>query len=156
MPDIADLSCSECAYTSACGPVAMLDWLRRVRMVRSDVAPEQELLGELFRSAADKFRCPRCGAHGMNVGTVYQEDEEDDEAWGMARRCDDCGEAIASERLLALPDSRRCATCQSRDERGETSGPRDFCPKCGSVMVVRPSRGAGLTRYQLNCPSCRR
>jgi DNA-directed RNA polymerase subunit M/transcription elongation factor TFIIS len=156
MPDIADLSCSDCPYTTVCGPVAMLDWLRRVRMVRNDVAPEPELLGELFRSAADKFHCPRCGTHGMIVGSVHQEDEENDEAWGMARRCDDCGEAISSERLQALPESRRCAACQARDERGEASGPQEYCPKCGSIMVVRQTRGAGLTRYQLICPSCRR
>lgn len=153
MIEPAELLCPACHYTSVCGPAAMIDWLRRVRMVRHGMAPEPELLGELFRAAAAKFVCPNCGTTGLAVRPAHQ---ENDEAWGMARRCEVCRQPIARERLQALPDARLCAACQATDECGAASGPAEYCPKCGSVMVVRPTRGAGVTRYRLTCPHCRR
>lgn len=155
MPNVAELACRECGYQMTCGPEAMLDWLRRVRMVRADVLPEPELLGELFHSAADRFQCPQCDVVGMLVRPI-DDQLDDDEAWGMARRCESCSQPIARERLEALPDVRLCAACQAGDERGEAAGPREFCPRCGEVMTVRPARGAGIARYQMICPSCRR
>jgi predicted RNA-binding Zn-ribbon protein involved in translation (DUF1610 family) len=131
----------------------MLDWLRSVRMVRRGAEPELAVLGELFRSGAGKFQCPDCGALGLAIRPAA---EEDDEAWGMARRCDACGKPIARERLDALPDTRLCAACQAGDERGESCGPAEYCPKCGAVMTLRQSRGAGLSRYEMMCPNCRR
>ncbi|MCW2278892.1 TraR/DksA C4-type zinc finger protein [Heliophilum fasciatum] len=35
---------------------------------------------------------------------------------GIYGRCDDCGEAIATERLLAMPTARYCMGCQQRYE----------------------------------------
>lgn len=153
MAELAELSCPACEHTVVCGPAEMIDQLRRVGMVRRDVQPEADLLAELFRSSASKFACPQCGAVGLIVQTI---DEGDDEAWGMARKCDVCGRPIDRERLEALPDARLCATCQASDERGEATGPADYCPKCGNVMVVRPTRTRGVTRYELSCPTCRR
>ncbi len=131
----------------------MIDWLRRVRMVRRDAQPEPELIGELFRSAASKFACPQCGAMGL---VVRPASAEDDEAWGMARRCDDCGQPIARERLEALPAARLCAACQTCADCGQSSETADYCPKCGNAMVLRPTRRAGVTRYEVACPTCRR
>jgi hypothetical protein len=153
MNETAEVVCRRCQRAEVCGPAAMLDWLRRVRMVRRDAAPEPDLLGELFRAAAAKLVCPRCGAVGLAVRAAAEEDEE---AWGMARRCEACGQAIARERLQALPGARLCARCQSREDRGELNEPPEYCPKCGGAMVVRPTRGAGVTRYEMVCPSCRR
>lgn len=31
--------------------------------------------------------------------------------------CEDCGQAIAAERLEFLPEATRCVTCQARQER---------------------------------------
>lgn len=131
----------------------MIDWLRRARLVRRGVEPDPELLGELFRSAAGKFVCPACGAQGLQVRKA---DDGDDEAWGMARRCEQCQQPIDRERLEALPDTRLCTACQAGDERGEVGGPAEYCGKCGNIMVTLQSRGAGVTRYVTVCPSCRR
>jgi hypothetical protein len=153
MLESMELSCPACDYTAICSPAAMVEWLKGVRMLRRDGRPEPELIGELFRSAAGKYVCPKCGGRGLAVQAV---DEGDDEAWGMARACEGCGQPIARERLEALPETRVCAACQGRDERGEASGAVEYCPKCGGVMEVRQTGGAGVTRYAMRCTSCRR
>ena len=72
----------------------------------------------------------------------------------MARRCDDCGQAIPRERLELFPQSRLCVACQSRDEKGERPVEVEYCPRCGSAMELAPSRTSGITRYRLVCRSC--
>ena len=115
--------------------------------------PALDLLTELFRSSSAKFACPKCGHAGLIVQDVP--DEEDDEAWGMARACEVCKAPIPKERLEALPDTRTCVRCQQQSDRGE--GPRDeqYCPRCGAIMTIRLARGPGITRYTQVCPSCR-
>ena len=120
-------------------------------MVRRGTAPEPDLLGELFRTAAPRFACPECGTVGLTAGDAEDDDEED---WGMARKCEDCGRPIASERLEVFPDTRLCVLCQAKDDRGEAAGQEDYCPRCGSVMTLRQSR-RGVTRYVMICPRCR-
>ena len=153
MSDSVELHCPQCTYATVCGTTSMIGWLRRARLLKRDVTPELDLLAELFRASAGKFACPDCGAVGLAVRDV---DDGDDEAWGMARKCDGCGRPIPRERVEALPNVRLCVACQSGDDRGEAAGERDFCPRCGSVMVVRQSGGAGLARYALVCPACRK
>ena len=132
----------------------MLTWLKQVRMVRRDAAPEPDLLPELFRSAAGKFTCPTCQVVGLRVADV-DDQEDDNEAWGMARACDVCGKPIASERLEALPDATLCTACQSGADRGESFSAAEYCPRCGNVMALRKTT-SGLTRYVMTCPQCRR
>ena len=67
-----------------------------------------------------------------------------------------CARTLPSERLEALPDARLCTACQTKSDHGELNGPAEYCPRCGSVMAVRQSGGAGVTRYVMSCPSCRR
>jgi predicted RNA-binding Zn-ribbon protein involved in translation (DUF1610 family) len=129
----------------------MVDWLRRVKMARHGVAPEPELLGELFRAAAARFVCPKCASVGLSVGAA---DAGDDEAWGMARKCEACGQPIARERLQFLPDARLCMECQRKADAGEPLSPPEYCPRCGSVMTLRQSR-RGLTRYVMACSKCK-
>jgi ssDNA-binding Zn-finger/Zn-ribbon topoisomerase 1 len=129
----------------------MLDWLRKLKMVRRDAAPEPELLPELFRAAAGRFVCPQCKGVGLAIGAP---DDESDEAWGMARKCDACGHPIASERLEVFPDTRLCVECQAASDRGDAPADNEYCPRCGSVMTIRQSR-RGLTRYVMSCPHCR-
>lgn len=129
----------------------MVQWLRTVKMVRRDAAPEPDLLPELFRAAAPRFACPQCGAIGLSTGAA---DDEDDEAWGMARKCDGCGRRIARERLEVFPETRLCVDCQAKSDRGEAVAPAEYCPRCGSVMTMRQSR-RGVTRYVMICPNCR-
>lgn len=130
----------------------MLDWLRGVKMVRRDTQPDEELLGELFRAAAARLTCPHCQAVGLAVTPAKLEDDED---WKMARACEECGRPIPRERLEILPQSRLCAECQGRLDRGESEDSPQYCPKCGSVMKLRQSR-RGVTRYEMICPQCRR
>lgn len=151
MQPSAQLVCPQCQWQSMCGPVQMLEWLREVKMARRDAAPETDLLGELFRAACARFACPGCGAVGLSV---CDPSDEDDEAWGMARKCESCGRPIARERLDVFPDTRLCVDCQARRDRGESPDPPQYCPRCGSVMTLGQSR-RGVTRYVMICPNCR-
>jgi DNA-directed RNA polymerase subunit M/transcription elongation factor TFIIS len=45
--------------------------------------------------------------------------------------------------------------CQNGDEQGRDSDAPQYCPKCGNLMTVRQSRGAGIARYVLACTKCR-
>jgi ssDNA-binding Zn-finger/Zn-ribbon topoisomerase 1 len=130
----------------------MLDWLRQAKMLRRDVQPEPELLGELLRAAVPKLACPRCGATRLAIRPIAEENDED---WGMARVCEECGRPIARERLEVFPDARLCVTCQATADRGGLAGPQEYCPRCGNLMTVRQTRAAGITRYTLACPKCR-
>jgi RNA polymerase-binding transcription factor DksA len=152
-----ELACPQCHWTEICGPGAMLGWLRKVKMARRDTEPDPELLAELFRSAVDRFECPACQAKRL-IARASQAlaEEEDDEAWGMARVCQDCQRPIPRERLEVFPDSLLCVACQSRDDRGEQVGAAEYCPRCGNVMSLRQTTAAGLTRYKMTCPSCRK
>jgi predicted RNA-binding Zn-ribbon protein involved in translation (DUF1610 family) len=130
----------------------MLRWLKSAGMVRRDTAPEPELLPELFRAAAAKFACPKCGRLGLVAADAG---EDDDEAWGMARKCVECGQPIPRERLEVFPGATLCVECQGKSDRGEPTGEAEYCPRCGSVMQLRQS-GRGVTRYVMACPRCRR
>ncbi len=145
------LECCQCGWQQACGPTQMLNWLRTVGMVRRNAAPDVELLPELFRAAAPKFSCPTCQAVGLMTRDTEPDNDED---WGMARQCADCGRAIQRERLEVFPDAQLCVECQGKSDRGESSGAAEYCPRCGSVMTLRPAR-RGVTRYVMSCPSCR-
>ncbi len=153
MSDRSTLSCPSCQHTEVCGPTAMLDWLRRARAIRLDVEHEPELVAELFRATAAKFRCRQCGATGL---VAQPAEPEDDETWGMARKCAACGRPIPPERLEALPTTTLCVACQSQDDRGQAADAPEYCPRCGNVMVVRQSRTPGVTRYVVACPKCGR
>jgi len=152
VPELAELACGKCHWTNACGPTAMLAWLRTVKMARRDTEPDLDVIGELFRAAAGRFQCPRCGSVGLAVRPC---DEENDEDWGMARKCEACGRPIDAQRLQVFPQTRRCVDCQARAEGGQDDGPAEYCPRCGNVMQLRPS-ARGVTRYTLVCPQCRR
>jgi hypothetical protein len=152
MPEPMELLCTACGWSVSCGPTAMLERLRAVQMLRPGAAPDPELLPQLFIAAAAKSTCPDCGRMGL---AAIRETQSDDE-WPGARPCEGCGEPIGQERLLALPGARRCARCQQADESGQSSGAADYCPRCGSIMQLKPTRSAGLTRYALFCPACRR
>ncbi|REK19294.1 MAG: hypothetical protein DWQ37_01495 [Planctomycetota bacterium] len=148
----AQLACPSCDWQCYCGASDMLRWLKRAGMVRRDTAPEPELLPELFRAAAGKFACPECRREGLNVGEA---EENDDEAWGMARKCSECGQPIARERLEVFPDTTVCVACQGKLDRGESTDAPEYCSRCGNVMTLKQS-GRGVTRYAMVCPSCRR
>ncbi|HEY2893868.1 MAG TPA: TraR/DksA C4-type zinc finger protein [Pirellulales bacterium] len=148
-PEAVEVACTTCQWSEVVGPTGMLDWLRKANMLRRDVGPEIELLGELFRAAVARSKCPGCGEPSIVVRPVSESNED----WGMARACQECGRPIARERMEILPSATLCAPCQAGADRGE-SGPAEYCSKCGSVLVLKP-RGGGITRYQMTCPQCR-
>jgi predicted RNA-binding Zn-ribbon protein involved in translation (DUF1610 family) len=131
----------------------MVDWLRAHRLVKSTSDIETDMLVELFRTSASKFRCAKCAHVGLIATRAA---EEDDEAWGEARKCESCGSVIPAERLQVFPETRHCVDCQQRDDSGELAGEAEYCPRCGAVMVLERSRGTGVTRYVTTCPACRR
>ncbi len=133
----------------------MLDWLRQAKMVRRETGPDADLLAELLTSAAGRLSCPECGQQGLSVSPHQADEEENDEAWGMARACQGCGRPISRERLEALPNVQLCIECQRGDDRGGSQGPVEYCERCGSVLVMRQTR-SGVTRYTMSCPQCRR
>jgi predicted RNA-binding Zn-ribbon protein involved in translation (DUF1610 family) len=148
-----DLRCPNCAWVTICGPAQMADWLLRHRLIKSTSDVPTDLLVELFRTSSAKLSCPQCGKRGL---VAAPSEALADEEWGQSRTCESCGAAIPPERLEVFPDARLCADCQQRDERGELAGRAEYCPRCGSIMVLRQSRGAGITRYVMTCPACRR
>jgi predicted RNA-binding Zn-ribbon protein involved in translation (DUF1610 family) len=146
-----DLRCRACGWITICGPPQMIEWLSRHRLVKQTSIPEVDLLAELFRASAGRFACPQCGQSGL---VTTPSEPLDDEAWGEARKCETCGAPIPPERLDVFPDTRLCVACQNREERGELTGPAEYCPRCGSVMELSQSRKVGITRYVMTCRAC--
>ena len=121
--------------------------MRSIGMLTRDV-PDEETLVELARVGAAKLTCPGCGAIGLKVERAPDDDAE---LWGDPIPCEFCGAMIPAERLAIYPDRKTCAKCQAKLDRGESAGGVDYCPRCGAPMVVRATRGGGITRYQQVC-----
>lgn len=138
--------CGKCRWAAVENHEEILARLRAISMATRDV-PDVETLAELARVAAHKLRCPSCGGQGLNVGVPP---EDDDEFWGDPLPCEACGVMIPAERLAVFPQSKLCAKCQAKQDRGEAIGETEYCPRCGAPMVMRAVR-AGVTRYQLVC-----
>jgi len=116
--------------------------------------PSREEIWELLTASASRLTCDECERSGLLVSRG----DENVGDWPEARRCADCGRPISAERLEALPGAILCVDCQQSDDRGATASEGDYCPRCGSAMVVRPTRSAGITRNELVCsdsPRCR-
>jgi predicted RNA-binding Zn-ribbon protein involved in translation (DUF1610 family) len=108
---------------------------------------------ELSRSTADRFICDRCNHIGLSISEAHDDWDED---WELTRRCESCGQSIPPERLEAFPDAQCCVTCQQSSERGEDELQPDYCPRCGTIRIMRQRRGSGLAGYEMYCPECRR
>jgi len=149
-----ELCCSACAWRVSHDTVGIAQWLRASGRLRSHSEAMPDELRELALALAPRQPCPHCGVVGLAVRPT-----DDDEAdWPDARRCEECGSLIPAERLEVFPGASLCAACQAGEERGEPAATGEFCAKCGSPLVVRLSRGAGIRRYTLVCsnnPPCR-
>jgi predicted RNA-binding Zn-ribbon protein involved in translation (DUF1610 family) len=122
-----ELRCPSCSWQSICGVPQMVEQLQKHRLLRPQADLDTAIVTELFRVSADKFACPQCGHSGL---LARQPEPLDEEEWGMARRCAECGKEIPTERLEVFPEATLCAECQRKDERGELGEPRN------SVLVV--------------------
>lgn len=148
--DLAELNCPACGWHTACTLPVMLQWLQKSGMLRRAEQPDPNIIRELFHRSGGKFTCGGCGAVGLNIDVPREEEE----AWGTRRVCQVCRKPIPEERLEIFPNIQTCAACQDQDDRGEDRETPDFCPRCGDIMVVSSSRGGGMSRYKMRCPSC--
>lgn len=152
--DLLELRCRQCAWSELCGVSEMINHLQRLGMMRRPKEVDPATVRELFLGSADRMACPDCGQAPLVPGPP----EEEQAHWPGSRRCEGCGEVISSERVAAMPDIRICVACQGRDEAGSPTVEQEYCPRCGSAMILRQSSGAGLTRYRMVCsasPACR-
>jgi transcription elongation factor Elf1 len=149
-----DLSCSACGSAEECDAARIERRLRDAGLLKRNPHPSRDELRELVVGVAGRLSCPNCGHVGLHV----QPSPEPETDWQAAPRCQQCGQPIDPERLEIFPNTRTCVACQRASDRGATSDQPEYCPRCGSLMEVRQTRGAGITRYALVCssPSCRR
>jgi Zn finger protein HypA/HybF involved in hydrogenase expression len=111
----------------------------------------------LFVEAAPRMTCPICKEKRLHA-VGHDPDDRDDADWQAAVLCEVCRQPIPLERVEALPSARRCVACQGRSEAGIAVEEPEYCPKCGSLVEIRVSRGTGITRYRRFCtgnPPCR-
>jgi predicted RNA-binding Zn-ribbon protein involved in translation (DUF1610 family) len=150
------LRCPDCDFTAVCGLAEMLRWVQTAGMMRRAKEPDQAVIEELFSQTADRFPCPDCGRAGLLVEDA--EDDQSEEAWGMARKCARCGQPIPAERLEAVPNATHCAACQREADSLDASdtAEAEYCPRCGSIMSLRQVRSRGVARYAMICPECGR
>jgi len=155
MRESHESTCPACGATEACTAGEAAERLRLLGKLRPTAdQPEPEILWELFRAAAESMVCSRCGHAGLGVRRV----SDDDEDWPEAAVCEICRRPIPAERIAALPHVTRCAGCQRAEEAGDLGEEPEYCPKCGSLMTLRPARGSGIARYVMACtgsPPCR-
>ena len=147
--------CANCRWGAVDARAQVIARLRTLGMLARD-EPDDDTLWELIRVSAARLKCPACDAAGL----LFERARDDDaELWGDPIPCEGCGAIIPAERLEVYPNCELCAACQNKLERGSAVGPSDYCPRCGAPMVVRPSRGGGITRYVAICsqgPRCGR
>ena len=152
------LTCRECGWRTVCGSVDAAARLRLVGVLRRESDPDDATLAELLPEAAKRMTCPGCKRIGLAVADAEEVANADDD-WQAAVLCEKCRKPIPPERLEVFPDSKRCVACQSQAESGEPEEDEpEFCPRCGALVELRVSRGAGLTRYKRFCtgvPACR-
>ncbi len=121
-------------------------------MLKRDDQGDMDFLLQLANAARLRLVCPACGSGGLDL-----EPDQDDDWDGAVKACAACGAAIPTERLELFPDSDLCAACQHQVDHGQTPDQHDdFCPRCGSRMIVRQRRASGLAAYEMICPACRR
>ncbi|MBI84710.1 MAG: hypothetical protein CMJ81_16070 [Planctomycetaceae bacterium] len=151
-PNLAELNCPSCRHTEILAIGGVVRRLTSLGMLRRNHDVEWDVLWELLKSSLGNLKCTACNHSGL---TLSVGDKLDDEAWGAPRHCDGCDRPIDPERLNVLPDVRLCSTCQQRNEQGDTPQEEpEFCQRCGALLLLKPSRGPGITRYEYRCPEC--
>ena len=143
------VSCSRCG-TSRVAPLPAI--LRELGMLRRNREIDVEMMWQLLQGAQTRLTCDQCSSVGLRCEQVADDEEKWD--WPSVPECRICRGPIPPERLELFPDAKHCATCQQTLERKAESSDREFCPRCGTVLAVRASRSAGISRYEMSCSSC--
>jgi DNA-directed RNA polymerase subunit M/transcription elongation factor TFIIS len=153
LPLRVEASCGRCGFVERLDMLELVARLRRLGMLKRGDDLEPQFLLEIAAAARERLTCSSCGRGGVLVQLA----DERDEFEPASRPCAACGAAIPAERLELFPDSELCASCQQRIDRGQTPDQHDdYCPRCGTRMVVRQRRGSGIAGYEMSCPACRR
>jgi hypothetical protein len=150
------LECQDCGWWTLCGEAEIVRRLRPLGHFRRATDPPEEIVREVLATHGHGLPCDRCKKTKLKVTLDPQQDDGDD--WEQVVICEICREPIPPERLEFKPDARRCVGCQDAADRGRSFVEPDYCPKCGAILEIRVSRGAGPTRYKLFCtgdPPCR-
>ena len=150
------LECPKCRWRTLCGDAEILARLRKLALFRRATDPPDDLVREMVLSHRDRLTCDNCGHQGLQVN--FDPSQNDGDQWEQAVICEVCRKPIPAERLEFLPNATRCAICQNAADRGQLPVEPEYCPKCGSLVELRVSRGGGVTRYKLFCtgsPACR-
>ena len=142
---IRQLRCPMCEHRKLCGPEEMLQLLRDAGMLRREAKPDWAIILELFSHQSGNLRCRECGHDQLLL-----EEARDDFEFNDARACEVCRQLIPAERLEIFPEVRRCAACQDKPSVSAD----DFCARCGGIVTVRTSGGAGVSRYVSVCTDC--
>jgi hypothetical protein len=149
-----ELVCAKCQWRTVCGRGDAITRLRLVGLLRREPEPADDLLAVMFVDGARRMTCPFCKAIGLRADAG----EADEDGWQAAVLCEICRQPISPERLEALPGVKRCVACQGKVESDGGDVEPDYCPHCGSLVEIRVSKGAGITRYRRFCtgsPPCR-
>jgi len=150
------LECLDCGWWTLCGEAEIVRRLRKLGLFRRATNPPEELVREVLASHGARLACDRCRKTGLVVRLDM--DQSDRGEWEQVVVCEICRAPIPPERLAAKPHAARCVACQDTADRGRLFVEPDYCPKCGSPLELRVSRGGGVTRYKLWCtgnPRCR-
>jgi predicted RNA-binding Zn-ribbon protein involved in translation (DUF1610 family) len=152
LPHRVEASCGRCGFVERLDALDLVARLRRLGMLKRGEDVEPQFLLEISAAVRERLKCSSCGLGGVLVQLA----DERDEFEPASRPCAACGAAIPAERLELFPASELCAACQQRVDRGQTPDQHDdYCPRCGTRMVVRQRRGSGIAGYEMSCPSCR-
>jgi Zn finger protein HypA/HybF involved in hydrogenase expression len=150
------LKCENCGWRTFYGQAESERRLRGLGLLRRAPHPPKEMVSELLAANLHRLKCDACGFVGLLVGTDDEADASFD--WQQAVLYQICNRPIPPERLEVFPQATRCVDCQDASDRGIEKAEPEFCPKCGSLLELRVSRGAGVTRYKQFCtgnPPCR-
>lgn len=148
--------CRDCGWWTLCGAAQTVRRLRKLGLFRRATDPPDEMVREVLVSHGSRLACDRCGKASLQVR--LDADDAGRGEWEQVIVCEICREPIPIERLEFMPNARRCACCQDATDRGQSFAEPEFCPRCGSLVELRVSRGGGVARYKLWCtgnPPCR-
>ena len=150
-----DLICPQCQARESLRPDQLLHRLRNAGVLRRAKDPDVDEIVQLAQANLARLTCASCGHVGLQLDESAS-NVDADEDWGDPKPCERCKALIPAERLELFPGTTLCVKCQQASERGDDGGAVEYCPRCGNIVQMRKARGDGISRYVMECPSCRK